>query len=149
MYRYDRLISKVTVSNRDQFSGQKLEDSHTEAALNVDPNAPWHERMLMKHRRWISIAIPYTFYNTIWWCLAIKHNFFQYFPTHYPMSLTMLVGSAIGGATSEGGGAVAFPVMTLVLKLAPAIARDFSLMVQSCGRTCFLLPYLAPTLVCR
>jgi hypothetical protein len=67
------------------------------------------------------------------WCLAIKHNFFQYFPTHYPMSLTMLVGSAIGGATSEGGGAVAFPVMTLVLKLAPAIARDFSLMVQSCG----------------
>jgi hypothetical protein len=33
--------------------------------------------MLAKHRRWISIAIPYTFYNTIWWCLAIKHNFFQ------------------------------------------------------------------------
>jgi uncharacterized membrane protein YfcA len=57
----------------------------------------------------------------------------QYFPTHYPMSLTMIVGSAIGGATSEGGGAVAFPVMTLVMKLAPAIARDFSLMVQSCG----------------
>ena len=46
----------------------------------------------------------------------------------------MIVGSAIGGATSEGGGAVAFPVMTLVMKLAPAIARDFSLMVQSCGK---------------
>ena len=37
--------------------------------------------------------------------------------------------------TSEGGGAVAFPVMTLALKVSPAIARDFSLMIQSCGMT--------------
>ena len=37
--------------------------------------------------------------------------------------------------TSEGGGAVAFPVMTLALGISPAIARDFSLMIQSCGMT--------------
>ena len=36
--------------------------------------------------------------------------------------------------TSEGGGAVAFPVMTLLLKIKPTIARDFSLMVQSVGK---------------
>ena len=36
--------------------------------------------------------------------------------------------------TSEGGGAVAFPVMTLALGIKPAIARDFSLMIQSCGQ---------------
>ena len=35
--------------------------------------------------------------------------------------------------TSEGGGAVAFPVMTLVFSIKPAIARDFSLMIQSAG----------------
>ena len=35
--------------------------------------------------------------------------------------------------TSEGGGAVAFPVMTLALSITPAVARDFSLMIQSCG----------------
>ena len=35
--------------------------------------------------------------------------------------------------TSEGGGAVAFPVMTLALKVCPTVARDFSLMIQSCG----------------
>ena len=35
--------------------------------------------------------------------------------------------------TSEGGGAVAFPVMTLALGIKPAVARDFSLMIQSCG----------------
>ena len=37
--------------------------------------------------------------------------------------------------TSEGGGAVAFPVMTLALGIPPAVARDFSLMIQSCGMT--------------
>ena len=35
--------------------------------------------------------------------------------------------------TSEGGGAVAFPVMTLAFKINPSVARDFSLMIQSCG----------------
>jgi len=41
---------------------------------------------------------------------------------------------SILGMTSEGGGAVAFPVMTLALQIPPAIARDFSLMIQSCGK---------------
>jgi hypothetical protein len=49
------------------------------------------------------------------------------------MTITMIFGSMVAGATSEGGGAVAFPVMTLVLKIQPTIARDFSLMTQSCG----------------
>lgn len=39
------------------------------------------------------------------------------------------------GMTSEGGGAVAFPVMTLAFNIPPSIARDFSLMIQSCGMT--------------
>ena len=49
------------------------------------------------------------------------------------MAPTMLVGSFIAGSTSVGGGAVAFPVMTLVLDIDPPIARDFSLMIQSVG----------------
>ena len=51
------------------------------------------------------------------------------------MSLTMAVGSFIAGATSEGGGAVAFPVMTLFFEVAPPVARDFSLMIQAVGMT--------------
>lgn len=39
----------------------------------------------------------------------------------------------IVGMTSEGGGAIAFPVMTLALGIAPSVARDFSFMIQSCG----------------
>lgn len=37
--------------------------------------------------------------------------------------------------TSEGGGAVAFPVMTLAFNISPAVARDFSVLIQSCGMT--------------
>ncbi|MCB9916356.1 MAG: sulfite exporter TauE/SafE family protein [Planctomycetes bacterium] len=49
------------------------------------------------------------------------------------MSATMALGSFIAGATSEGGGAVAFPVMTLGFGIQPAVARDFSLMIQAVG----------------
>uniref|UniRef100_A0A915BQS8 Membrane transporter protein n=1 Tax=Parascaris univalens TaxID=6257 RepID=A0A915BQS8_PARUN len=37
--------------------------------------------------------------------------------------------------TTEGGGAIAFPVMTIALNIDPIVARDFSLMIQSCGLT--------------
>ncbi len=47
----------------------------------------------------------------------------------------MAVGSFIAGASSEGGGAVAFPVLTLVYNLAPDLARNFSLAIQSIGMT--------------
>ncbi|VDM84484.1 unnamed protein product [Strongylus vulgaris] len=55
------------------------------------------------------------------------------------MPVTMILGSFVGGMTSEGSGAVAFPVMTLALHIAPGIARDFSLMIQSCGMTSALM----------
>lgn len=49
------------------------------------------------------------------------------------MGFTMAIGSFIAGATSEGGGAVAFPVMTMLYKIGPEISRDYSLLIQSCG----------------
>ena len=68
----------------------------------------------------------------------MKNNFFSYFPDRYLLSITMVFGATIGGMTSEGGGAVAFPVMTLALGIKPSVARDFSLMIQSCGKINFL-----------
>jgi len=47
------------------------------------------------------------------------------------LTLTMVFGSMAAGATSVGGGAVSFPVMTLAFGLSPLLARDFSLMIQS------------------
>ncbi len=55
---------------------------------------------------------------------------------HWPITLTMVFGSFVAGATAEGGGAVAFPVFTKVLAIQPATARDFALAIQSVGMTC-------------
>jgi uncharacterized membrane protein YfcA len=52
-----------------------------------------------------------------------------------PMAATMVVGSLVAGATSEGGGAVAFPVLTLLFEASPSAARDFALLIQSVGMT--------------
>ena len=64
--------------------------------------------------------------DTIQWSL-FKDNWF--------MSVTMIFGSFIAGASSEGGGAIAFPVMTLIYDIMPATARNFSLAIQSVGMT--------------
>ena len=65
------------------------------------------------------------------------------------MSLVMIAGGMVAGATSEGAGAIAFPVMTLVLKLTPVVARDFSVMSQSVGMPAamFTIFYLKVQLV--
>ena len=68
--------------------------------------------------------------SALWWIFAERHNYFAIFPTHYLTSNAMTFGLMVAGANSEGGGALAFPVMTLVLKLSPSIAGDFSLMCQ-------------------
>lgn len=70
------------------------------------------------------------------WILFMAFNeHWHLLESHAFMILTMIFGSFIAGATSEGGGAVAFPVMTLVFDIAPPVARDFSLMIQSVGMT--------------
>lgn len=52
---------------------------------------------------------------------------------HWPVTVTMAFGSIVGGGTSEGGGAVAFPVLTKLLAVPPEEARLFSFAVQSVG----------------
>ncbi len=60
---------------------------------------------------------------------------FAYIQNHWEISLTMVFGSLIAGATSEGGGAVAFPVFTKLLHISPQEATVFSLAIQSVGMT--------------
>ncbi|XP_040566743.1 uncharacterized protein [Lepeophtheirus salmonis] len=117
------------------FEGQKLNQEHEKAISNLPSNASIKDIILIKYRKLVGVLIPLTFFQVIWWTLAVRHDYFQYFPDKYIMSITMIFGAIIAGMTSEGGGAVAFPVMTLVLHISPAIARDFSLMIQATGMT--------------
>ncbi|MDO9235682.1 MAG: sulfite exporter TauE/SafE family protein [Aquabacterium sp.] len=52
---------------------------------------------------------------------------------HWRITLTMAFGSFIGGATSEAGGAVAFPVFTKLRGIPPAHAMLLSIAAQSVG----------------
>jgi len=115
--------------------GQKLEAGQVAALASLPDDAPLLDRVMVKHRRLIGILIPLLFFEACWWCQAIKHDYFAYFPDRYLLSITMVFGSLVAGMTSEGGGAVAFPVMSLALGIKPSVARDFSLMIQSCGMT--------------
>ncbi|MBU3741456.1 MAG: sulfite exporter TauE/SafE family protein [Candidatus Kapabacteria bacterium] len=67
-------------------------------------------------------------------CVVIYDiDLLQHLAAWWPASVTMVFGSFIAGASAEGGGAVAFPVFTLILKIPPDAARNFSLMIQSVG----------------
>ena len=68
------------------------------------------------------------------WILLMTYN--QQWPwicRHWPISLTMTLGSFIAGATPQGGAAVAFPVFTKVLHITGENSCTFGFMIQSVG----------------
>ncbi len=62
---------------------------------------------------------------------------------HLSIAITMIFGSFIAGGTAMGGGAVAFPVLTKLLSVAPVTAKLFSLGIQSFGMTAASLTILS------
>lgn len=67
------------------------------------------------------------------WLLYAYPDLIVILQQNWPISLTMVFGSFIAGATSEGGGAIAFPVFTKALHISPQDAKVFSLAIQSVG----------------
>jgi uncharacterized protein len=84
--------------------------------------------------------------SAVWtgWLIAVgPSNSLAVVAEHWEVALTMVFGSFVAGATSEGGGAVAFPVFTKVLQVAPADAKLFALAIQSVGMTAASMAILA------
>lgn len=52
---------------------------------------------------------------------------------YWRISVAMVFGSLVGGGTSEGGGAVMFPVLTKLLEVPAPTARIFTYAIQSIG----------------
>ena len=50
-------------------------------------------------------------------------------------TLTMVFGSFIAGSSPEGSAAISYPIFTLLLKIPPPVARNFSFAIQSIGMT--------------
>ena len=89
----------------------------------------------MKKKSSIIFSLIFITFFIVWLYLFTKYFGFALYKKHYPMPITMFFGGFIAGFTSEGGGAVAFPVFTKLLKVSPHIARDFSFCIQSVGMT--------------
>lgn len=80
---------------------------------------------------------------TSWTVLMTTGHHWGLFARDWFMSVTMMLGSFVAGATSEGSGSISFPIMTLLFHIKPAVARDFALMIQSVGMTTAALTIFA------
>ncbi|KAL6726684.1 hypothetical protein Aduo_008629 [Ancylostoma duodenale] len=115
--------------------GQHLDESATQT---VPEDADFIQRFLILHRKYIAFLLPMIVMQTLWWLTAIRYEWLALYKTRWQMPLIMVLGALVAGMTSEGGGAVAFPFMTLGLHIEPITARDFSLLMQSVGMMCAL-----------
>src|SRR5476649_2185194 len=72
---------------------------------------------------------------TIWIVLFSVFNSIKFFIEHWYYAAMMVGGAFVAGFTPEGGGAVAFPVLSVFLHVDRVLARDFAMMIQSVGMT--------------
>jgi uncharacterized protein len=71
----------------------------------------------------------------VWGGLFYAFNDVEFLAAHWYYPAIMVVGAFVAGLTPEGGGAVAFPVLSVFFSIDRVLARDFSLMIQSIGMT--------------
>ncbi len=70
-----------------------------------------------------------------WLSYMVSADQWHLFAQWWAMSVTMVLGSFVAGATAEGGAAIAFPVFTKLLQIPSEDARTFGLMIQAVGMT--------------
>ena len=88
-------------------------------------------------------TLPVAIVYVVWAIWMTQTGNWGLFAERWHMTLTMIFGSFIAGSSPEGGGAVAYPVMTLGFRIPPDVARDFSLAIQSVGMTAATLWIIA------
>ena len=71
----------------------------------------------------------------LWVVLFALFNSVSFLLDHWHYPAIMVLGAFVAGLTPEGGGAVAFPVLSVFFDIKREMARDFSLMIQSIGMT--------------
>ena len=70
-----------------------------------------------------------------WVLLSVTNGLVERAVDHWASAVTMLFGSFLAGSSPEGGGAVAFPVLTKTLGAPAPVARTFGLSIQAVGMT--------------
>jgi uncharacterized membrane protein YfcA len=68
-----------------------------------------------------------------WTVLVVVGNYWHIVTEHWPIALSMALGSYFAGSTPMGGGTVGFPVLVLLFDEPASLGRNFGLAVQSIG----------------
>ena len=116
----------------DKVPGAPLRDEakHVARATKPPPQpGPETYRAVSNSTFWITVVVVYS----IWLVYMLWTWQFGLLVKNWFMTVVMVFGSFIAGSTSAGGGAVAFPAMTLFFQISPESARDFCLAIQSVG----------------
>lgn len=87
-----------------------------------------------KSRLWIWGLFLAVFYAA-WLWIVFANGRWEIVKAHWPIALTMILGSYVAGSTPIGGGAIAFPVMALIFGMPATLGRDFSFAIQAAGMT--------------
>ncbi len=74
-------------------------------------------------------------FYSVWLGIVAVGNHWGTLASHWPIALTMSLGSYVAGSTPMGGGTVAFPVLVLLFEMPGALGRNFGLAIQSIGMT--------------
>jgi len=90
---------------------------------------------MIKREKISAYIMSLLFALSVWliWLIYTYPNSWSAIQDYWQVSVTMIFGSIVAGATSEGGGAIAFPVFTKVLQIPASDAKVFSLAIQSVG----------------
>lgn len=87
-----------------------------------------------RHYLWIWFLWLACFYGAWVWLVFGQQNWMAV-KDHWPIALSMAMGSYVAGSTPMGGGTVGFPILVLLFELPASLGRDFSFAVQSIGMT--------------
>lgn len=81
---------------------------------------------------WIFGAWLCAFYSA-WLALVSLGGLWQTVRDHWPIALSMALGSYFAGSTPTGGGTIGFPVLVLMFDFPASMGRNFGFAVQSIG----------------
>ena len=86
-------------------------------------------------KRWCIYPSALALVWLVWAACMCAWSAWSLYASHWPIALTMVLGSFIAGSAPIGGGAVAYPVFTKLLAIPARDAALFGLMIQSVGMT--------------
>ena len=87
---------------------------------------------IRKYALWLGFI---TVFYGAWTAYLTASEAWHLLGDHWPIALSMALGSYFAGSTPMGGGTVGFPVLVFGFDYPTQIGRDFSLAVQSIGMT--------------